>query len=492
MGKINEYQRKNLASQAVGVAPADRSGEMIGKTISNIGQAVAKREAELDIYDDVQANTTIMQFGLAFQQMGAQAQREMAANPGKYPERIFTGGQALVNEYANSIQDEGVRTKFLQGANTVLKSSVIQAGEWSLAKKKDNATIAAQDAMRIGAIQIGASKNKEELIQNIETTKIMAKDEIPDDVLGAHDKEIFIDKNMPAEIETYFFGQVASDPEGLIKDLDAGEYDKIEYFTSQMGDKFRNMATSKIQANKTLLKEMQTDNYNGLMDEYIRGQLSFDMISAMATSEDAMSSISPSQATRLKTAMVERSENNANKLMKSDASAKQYIDAVYSVFDDKIDRAVALERIVDVYQGGITSTGESEFLSQTKAHMNELATSKVANTVLKATRTIVDTAQTRWAHRGDKDSLAANYVRDMVNKVATGIMPETALLQTMQKMDVDKVLEDNPGLSGSEDPVTDAYNAKAVEMLTANGYTADKKKVEILAAELKARNGRSE
>ena len=40
MGKINTYQRKQLASSAVGVSQADQSGQIIGKGIGVVGDAL--------------------------------------------------------------------------------------------------------------------------------------------------------------------------------------------------------------------------------------------------------------------------------------------------------------------------------------------------------------------------------------------------------------------------------------------------------------------
>jgi len=489
MGKINEYQRKQLASTAVGVAPADRSGQIIGGAISKVGVAISKREQELDIFAEMQANTAVMQFGLAFQKLGAQAQREMAANPDKYAERLFIGGEEMLTEFANGIQDEKVKGKFMAAAGTILKAGVFQARTWEDAKKKDNATIAAQDAIRLGTIQTGSTLTKDEYLQSVTTVQEMAANEIPDFVLGAKDKKDFIDKNMPGALESHFSNRVYNDPEQLIKDLDAGEYDKVPYYKSATGTKYKNQAISKIRQNEVLIKQSQTDNYQGAMGAFIEGNLNFTKIDALATATNPIDGITPGQVSQLKKVVVNQTEANANKLVRSKESAKQYVDLVYAAFDNKIDRAIALEKIVDVYADGIITRDEARFLAETRANLMEVKTSKRSDGFIKSFKTITDKVNRLWV--GENKNKEAEYLRDLVDTVSTGALVGPTTQNILQKIDNDKAIEDNPDLASYDEPALEAYKIAARNQLKAAGYKVDEKRVETLAAELRTRNGGS-
>ena len=127
MGKINEYQRSQLASSAVGVAGPDKSGQIIGQGVEQLGGAIVAQAQEKNKMDTIQANTAVMQFGLVLQELNTSIQAEVAGNPDAYGETLMQRGNELREVYTNSIQDPGVREVFTLNANTLLRGAVSQA-----------------------------------------------------------------------------------------------------------------------------------------------------------------------------------------------------------------------------------------------------------------------------------------------------------------------------------------------------------------------------
>lgn len=480
MGKINEYQRQKLASSAVGVVPPDQSGKVIGGSISNLGAAISKKEREMDTYAEMQANTAVMQFGLAFQKFGAQAQREMAANPTKYPERIFAGGQELLMEFAEGIQDTATREKFVTSANTILKSGVLQATGWADAKMRDNATIAAKDAIRLGAIAIGETTTKDELVQGINTVQEMTKNEIPDSVLGAKDKQTAVDKLMPATLDSHFSNRIRQDADALIKDLESGEYKDVPYYTDDMKNTYIKQAETHIRQEKTRVKTAQTLNFADAGEAFLADQLTFSMIDVLASAEKEEDGISPTQALLLKKSLVLQAENRASDLSENNNEAAKYIKVVKDVVKNRVDRAEVLTQIIDAYAMGFASREESQFFTQTWREIETVKGQQAAQEWGKSVDYIEKRAQQIWG----KETTTAQYIREFVGGMATGVPAHTVARAVLRKMSNAKVIEDNPNLAAAEDPTDAAYERAAMKLLTDNGYPTDKANVEALKKQL--------
>lgn len=488
MGKINEYQRKQLVSSAVGVAPPDKSGEIIGGAVTKLGAALVTKAQKMDEYDTLQANTAVMQFGLAFQKLGAQEQRRMAANPGGYPDKIMEDGTTLLTSYADSIEDEGVRKKFLTAGNTILKAGVFEANKWAVAKKADNARIASENAIRLGTNAAGSTLTIAELTQSVDTVMTMAKDEIPDDVLSEADKKTQIDKEMPGVLDSHFSNRVMNDARQLIVDLKANKYADVPYYTNEMKNKYIKQAETYIRQEKTRIKTAQTLNYAEAGEAFLADQLTFSMIDALATAPEKEDGISPSQALLLKKGLVLQAESRASDLSENNASAEKYIKLVKEVVDNRVERAEVLNQVIEAFSMGIASREESQFFSQTLKGIETLKGDKMAQEWKKGAEIISEKAQDIW---GSMTSEAV-YLRNFITGMATGVTPNAVAQGVLRQMEKDKVIEDNPNLAASEEPVEDAYKIQAVDILKANGYPVDKANIEALIGQLKEADNRAE
>jgi len=493
MGRINTYQRKQLASRAVGVAPADRSGQIVGAAVTKFGNTVIQEAQKMDMYSEMQANTSVMEFGLAFQKLGNQTQREMAGNPDGYETKILDGGQELVTAFADGIEDPIVRGKFLTSANTILRAGVAQAPMWAKKQKETNAKVAIVKGLQQAAISTGETLTKEAYMQNLYTFEEEILNKIPDEMFSYAEKEAFVRKEGPATLEAHFSNRILNSPEQLKADLMAGEYNKVPFYTAEMKTKFIGKAETKIRQQKTQLKEDQTANFYDLFDRQLAGQLSISEVRAARMAGNPNDSITAAQETRLISNLVTKIRLNAKNLKESQLVAERYVTLVEKSFDNLIDRAEVLDKLIDVYADGDISPEESKYLANMSANLRETLTAKKADGAMKSLEVIKNRALRIWG--SDKKQLAirtATYTQDMVMGMMAGAPANSIVRGILGAMDVEKVVSDNPALAAFEDPVGQSYSMRAETILEANGYPMDKANIEALAAQLKKDDNREE
>jgi len=489
MAKVNEFQRRQLASSVVGVAPADRSGQIIGSSISKLGTSVAQREAVIaDQQATVQANLSLMQFGLGLQRVNTQLQREMAANPDGYANKLLHDGEQLVNTTANSIADPRVRSKFLNAAGTLLRSGVLNAGIWTTAKKKENAVIAANESMRLGTIQTGQTITLDGYLQNAAIVEDLLINQIPDDVLSTTEITAFFEKNGAGMLESHLANRVNTDPQALIDEIDEGKYNEVPHFTAKIKNTYLNLAQTRLNRIEKLIKESRTDNYQELAGEFIKRSLTFDMISSFETAQTEEAGMEPRHINQLREGLIKSIAADAKIIASNEPAAKKYIDLTYKIFDDRIERSEMLEGIVDIFRDGVIDNEEAQLWINTKANLRELKTSKLSSGWEKAARTISDKALSLYDKAAVSTKEAIN-LRNLSGAVLLGVAPAVAALNILNNMNKEKVIEDNPGLASFEDPVMEANKIKARNMLQDQGYKTDNKRIEILTEALEAKDG---
>ena len=493
MGKINEYQRKTLASTVVGVASADKSGQIVGGATQKFGASVVTHAQKMDQYDTIQANSSVMQFGLAFQRLGTQTQLEMAGNPGGYEDRLMDTGTELLNSYASAIEDPGVRGKFLGAGQTILKAGVFAGREWSVAKKIDNAQIGAKESIRIGTVMTGQAINVDQLKESIATVEEEALTELPPEVMAGVDSQEFLKKNMPGVVASYFTQQAYGNPEQLIPEIKDKKYKDIKYYTQAMGDKYTNAARARIKQIKSEIKKAQKDNAAEFTMQWVAGTLSMAKVNAAWTAResDPMKSISTDAKNSFETGLINRMNTEAGKTKTAYPNSERYINLIYNSFDNRVDQAEALKSVIDIYADGWEDPDELVFLSQLKANLQESQTARKADGVFKGVETISNKTYRLWTERGGrgKDSIEekrARYFKHLVDQTREGVPADTATRNVLNQMDHDKVVEDNPTLANSEDPVGAAYEKAAYEYLKVKGLSTEDKYVKNVAQQIRA------
>lgn len=491
MGKINEYRRQQLASSAVGVASPDNSGAIIGDAVSKLGGTIAAQESKrADTLATIQANNSVIKLNLNLQSLGSQITKEMADNPDGGAERFLDTGQELISNMTDSIRDKAVKDKFLLSANVSLKAGVLEMGKWGQIKKEENAAIAAADTYRLGTINIGNTTTIEQLNQNLSTLKA----DLADDLLATSGPDAvnsFNTKYMPGAIESHLSNRVLHDPEQLIKDLNAGKYEEIEYFTDDMEKKFIKSAETRIRQDKVLLKQAQDNNFAEAMDLENQNQLTFNMVDALYTARNPEDGIRLKDANSLKRMLTNKAEANASALEKSSTSAAKYVDLIYKTMENREERAEVLSTLVDVYTDGVVTQEETTWLNKLEREKKTVQWDKKRVQILDSAKQISKMVNSVMSGK-DVVNKEASYLRKLMSGVMLGADPAKIGFLVLNEIQRDKVVADNPALASYEDPVEKSYELEATNMLNMMGKEVNKKSLEGIIAQLKAIDNNSE
>lgn len=487
MGKINEYQRKQIASTTVGVAGRDRSAEIIGGGITKLAAAIVKKEVkQQDMYSDIQANKDIMDVSLSLQNVASQLQIEYAANPAAYPEKFLEEGQKVVTNAATAIQDPDVRGKFITGANTLLRAGVNQAPVWSKAKKKDNATIAGKGAIKTGTLAVGTALNKEQLVHNINTVKEMAFSTEMNEVLDVKETETFLKDNMPGVLDTYFINKIRQNAKLIKKELEDGTYDNVEFFTREMRDKYIAKAETRIKAVRAENIRLQTENFGIFQNDFLEGNLNTARVDAMWENRNTAvaNSITTGQRAKLMSAHIKRVDLEAGKVKAAHFVSGGFIDLVYSVFDDRVEQAEVLEKVIDVWADNFVSKDELKYLTNLKVSALQYQEATDTGGWFVGVKIITARAKRYWSGtRAESEEVKA--LNLLVKKGMSGLSPGVGTQVVLNEMDKAKAIENDSSLAIAEDPLEAAYKKRALEYLQSKGLSTEDKHVENVAKQIK-------
>lgn len=488
MGKINEYQRKQLASQAVGSAEPSRAGQIIGQAVGQFGQTLKKRELQKrEESINLQANLGLMEFAPALQKESYHLQREMADNPQGFQERLFEDGVVLIDEFSKGISNSDVRQKFVQHAQTLLQHQVLSASSWVEAKDRENAQIAADAAVRKGVIAFGQTQTVDGLKEEIEGFRTFVREEIPDDITEHIGADEILRESMPEALESHFSNRVFSDADALSDDLNAGKYDNVSGFTAAMKTKFLKAAETEKRKEETRIRRAQVDNFELAYMDLTENKLSFTDIDELANAPNPKDRVSSPR--RLKTALLNKVEADASELARSTPAAADFIDLVYKVFhkEERINRAEVLEKAVDIWRDGIPTPEEAQFIVEMSRDFKSVQSRKKW---LGYTENLGDIKQ--WADRvyGHEDAALplARMVREFFRVTFEGADVYTSKAQILRQEAIRRALEFNPMLSTYEDPVEQGYRHQAIQILKDLGEPIDPKNIEYTMEWLKSQD----
>lgn len=473
MGKINEYQRQQLASSVVGVASENKSGQIIAQGVESIGSVIQKGELERrDARTSLQANLSLTEFGIALQSTQQSLRHEMASNPDGYQEKLLQKSQELVNTYAGGIADQGVRSKFMAGANNFVKAQVISEGAWVAQKNEENLNIAAKESVRMALIVSGQTTSLEQLNLNLASLKDEILSDVPEDVQKRLDIDKYIRENSPAMIESHLANRVMTDPESVLNELNEGKYNDVPFITSDIIQTYKKSAESAIKKVEQENTKSRENVYYSLLEKSNVNELSLAEIQEFETTDDPAYRITPRQAFSLRKGVIDRVESDASKIAKNNLDAAVYVDLVRTVFNRGVDRAKALDMMVDVFKDGIVTGEEKRFLTQARADLEtakgQLVSNKQAIAVANISRffdstrgkAVVDVATgvvkfltgaqgeavkdvatgiDRFSSGAEDESIEeAAALRSLITKMSSGVIPEEAESQVLHDIQMSR------------------------------------------------------
>jgi hypothetical protein len=175
MGKINSYQRKQLASSVVGTAPQDTSGQVIGKSVESLGAALVKRQ---DTLDTALASTAYYDYvaaaNLGVMELQKKYQSDPTLDPLTFNTEYQKGAAVLAQGYKDKLPNRVQNTfgMFVAKANA---NQVIANNKWSFAQQNKNALLNFQ-TVSMGAQKVaGDSMNPNDFLLNRAQYKLNAE-----------------------------------------------------------------------------------------------------------------------------------------------------------------------------------------------------------------------------------------------------------------------------------------------------------------------------
>lgn len=229
MGKINEYQRQQLASQVVGVAGENKSGQIIARGVQALGTGVSVIEKEQQkrqkVYDDLATNNALMKWSVQMAEVDRQLQREYAANPKGYSSALMKKGQELMSLDSQGIQKPEVKQSFLTGATSAIKQMGIKAVGWEYAKLEENAVFDLFDGLETTVLNAGNGGGVEAVKASaiaVSDTLDIAKDILDPKVKSESERE-YHQKVLLAVVAQ----DIGNDPYTTAQALQNGDYDNI-------------------------------------------------------------------------------------------------------------------------------------------------------------------------------------------------------------------------------------------------------------------------
>jgi hypothetical protein len=164
MGKIAQYQSRQLASSAVGVPQLDQSGEMIaagvGKAVQTAASLYGERQQKAN---DLASDVHLSDFSIAYGEAKGKAMLLYRDTPDKLPEAVRDHGTQLVENFASKLQP-GVAEDFKNKASKFVTNDTLNSITWARQRDQEiivgniekgyvNLEMAAQNAMTPEALK---------------------------------------------------------------------------------------------------------------------------------------------------------------------------------------------------------------------------------------------------------------------------------------------------------------------------------------------------
>jgi len=499
MGRINEYQRKQLVSRAVGVAPADRSGQIVGAAVTKVGNAMIQQAQKMEMFEQVQANSAIMDFSTVFTTFDNQLKTEMAPNPAGYPEKLQADGEAMINNCAVGIENDNVRGKFVSAANTVLRAAVARAPIWQFEQSKSNTKVAIQQGL-ISAAQItGMTDTKQAFVTSMQafmTDTIDPLTDMDEPTISVPEVEKEIrDKGLPT-FEAHLLNRLQKNAKQLDEDLYSPDpninYNDIPWMTAKLKETYHKKALAQIKWEEEQIKISQTSNFYKYNEKMVALQLSIPEIRGAQMAVNPAERITQAAEAKLLSGVVKQNLAEAKK-MKNDGTAKRYVELVEKVFDDLIDRSTVLGELIDVWRDGEIDTQEEKYLADLSANLRETLTARKADNALKSIAMIKDKGLRIWGrHKSKVIVRTAARVQELVGGMMSGVSPDVIVRGILNSMNVEKVLSEYPSLATFEDPVAEAYKQVAVEALKEAGQQVTDNNIAFVVENLRGIDNKEE
>jgi len=282
MGRINEYQRKQLVSRAVGVAPVDQSGQIIGGAVAKLGNTVIQAGLLLDkkqkavdkVYDDLAVNNSLLKWNAGAVTIEAQLKNQYAGDPKGYSDALAEKLQESASIDAESIQSDTVKLGFLKASSSAIGILGRQGAAWEVAKRQENALTDVTEGLDSTVVAVGNGTSSLAAGMQAANDTIVLAEGLDLDGMGldsgvlAKTQAVYNTALMNAKLSY----ELENNSYGLLRDLKQGVYDDMIVETSS--GKIRVPLTDKVKKDyeKKAAAVSTQQEYKRLLDQVIKAE----------------------------------------------------------------------------------------------------------------------------------------------------------------------------------------------------------------------------
>ena len=494
MGKISEYQRSRLASEYVGAAQRDNSAALttgaMTSAIEPVRQKeVAKLKAREELLSDQRVNNGLIKYNLEVQTMAKELQIKHSANPDAYPEALQAGIDGLAEQYLTKISNKKDRAG-LQAAITATKQQMVKpAVEWSYNKQEDNANKAVDDTIETTVLTAESYTSPGELLMGVAALSQSVYDVTTDEsgfsMLTTEQKDTKFEDASERIVDVSLTSQAHNSPEQLIKYLKENRYDDLKFniegrkgrvpFTGEMKNKYRKMAELRIKAIEREKKDARDKTYQEVNMGIVDGTVTYADIEALRTSDDEYRKLDDRQARITTKSWMAHTKYEMEDIIQNSDKIYEFSQFIEEYVDNKLDKSRIYEKAIEAWGDRIIDDEETKYLTAIKDTVHSPEVNNSLSSFLNFTKVM---------RIGSTDMVTG--VKGLIKNLREGMAPNKALDKATRRAQLDKVLRDDPSLSGFDDPVQEAYMKSARQQMEAAGYpTGNEKDVRAVAESIR-------
>lgn len=255
MGRIPEYQRRQLASAYTGDRMVDRSGEILAEGISkavNTGaQLMMRRQREIDATEaDLYFTKFKDQVTSIQEQTRFDAQKDLQSDLMSVPKQVQEKTRQSAKQVAQTIRSRGARKLFQQAAAKYVFSVHSEDTSWAYRTQGERAKAMFETSIITRASAMGQIDDPQEVKAALDEMR----QRIDADQLTAPDsKERLWERYSAKGVKDHLLMQLERNPSGFIRRLTNGEYkDFQEYFGSGGTEALIKEARQRVEALDTI------------------------------------------------------------------------------------------------------------------------------------------------------------------------------------------------------------------------------------------------
>lgn len=226
MGKISEYQTRQLASSAVGVPQQDRSGEIIASGLQQGVQGVVGLLAERKaLADDLASDVHIAEYSMAYGEAKGKAMTLYRDKPEAFPKAVFNHGTKLIEDFSSKMEP-GVAESFKRKATSFITNDTSNSQTW--ARNRDQEIIVGNIQKNFNNLELASQNAKDPVALNNILTAIDNHAIKAQNFIDFNSANTLKERTTKAAKDNAIQGLISVNSQKAVQALESGKYLEVE------------------------------------------------------------------------------------------------------------------------------------------------------------------------------------------------------------------------------------------------------------------------